>query len=328
MTHVYLGTRDGLYRLTGAEVDDSEPVRVPGPSGPVGVDSHDGSLYCRGSDGVYRVETSGTSESSPTHVESIPVPTDEPTHLHVDGEGFVVGGRAPLAVHRSPDGERWETVELPDLDPARRWIDGSAVVVSEAGGRVSDTLRTDDGLAVAVERTGVFHLADGAWESRHQGLAEDVHDLHRTPDGEWVAATGHGLYRTTDDGVSWRRLDTGQLFQGYTYFHEFARLDGTLYTSGGRHMPGDWPGADAEALVFAIGDGRCPLRAAPTPDTTAYTWALSAEGGWLYAGTATADVDEPDRAEGVCYRRETGSSSWAELCRTPDPVVSVAVVTE
>lgn len=317
MTIYYLGTRDGLYRhSSGGEAlsEETEPTRVAGPTGVVSVTTHDETVYCLDADGVARRRRG-------ENWEPLGVPTDDPTHLAVDETGLVVGGRDPLAVHTATDGD-WETTELPSLAPARRWIDGEPVVVSEAGGRVSDTVRTDEGLAVAVERTGVFHRRDGAWAPHHRGLATDVHDLRRTPDG-WLAATGQGLYATDGVGEPWRRRDTGQLFQGYTYFHEFARHDEELYTSGGRHMPGGWPGTDAEALVFRVGDGRNALQATATPDTTEYVWALTNADGTLYAGTATADVDAPDRASGVVYRRDEGD--WATLCRVPSPVVSIAV---
>ncbi len=318
MTTYYLGTRDGLYRhSSGGEAlsEETEPTRVAGPTGVVSVTTHDGTVYCLDADGVVRLSWDGGWES-------LGVPTDDPTHLAADEAGVVVGGRDPLAVHTAPDGDDWETTELPSLAPARRWADGEPVVVSEAGGRVSDTVRTDEGLAVAVERTGVFHRRDGAWTPHHRGLAEDVHDLRRTPNG-WLAATGQGLYAADGVGEPWRRRDTGQLFQGYTYFHEFARHDGELYTSGGCHVPGGWPSADAEALVFRLDDGRNALQAAATPDTTEYVWALTNADGTLYAGTATADVDAPNRASGVVYRRD--GRAWTTVCYVPSPVVSVAV---
>lgn len=312
MSTCYVGTRDGLYRVTGGS---AEPV--PGPSGATVVRYHDDELYGFDTDTVYR----GLSES-PTQMA---VPTDDPTHLRVDGEGYVVGGQDPLAVYTSDDGETWTPHQLPELPAAERWVDGERVVVSAAGGRVSDTLRLADGLAVGVERNGVLVL-DGGWERRDAGLAEDVHDLHRTDDA-WLAATGQGLYRSTTAGRDWSRLDTGQLFQGYSYFHEFATHDGTLYTSGGRNMPGDWGEKGAEALLFQIGAGRSPLRAAPTPDPAEYTWALTATADKcprLYAGTATGDVDEPDNAGGVLYERGTGNDTWTVLARLPAPVTSIA----
>ncbi|MEZ3145690.1 hypothetical protein [Halobaculum sp. MBLA0143] len=319
MTTYYLGTRDGLYRYAadGHSSGDERtgPTRVSGPTGVVSVVADGDTVYCLDGDGVSR-------RSRDADWEPLEVPTDDPTHLAVDETGVVVGGSDPLAVHTAPDGQEWTTTELPELAPARRWIDDERVVVSEAGGRVSDTVRTAAGLAVAVERTGVLHLHDGAWSSHHRGLAEDVHDLRRTPD-EWLAATGQGLYATDALGEPWRRRDTGQLFQGYSYFHGFARHDGVLYTSGGRHVPGGWPGDDAEALVFWIGGERNALHAAQTPDTTEYVWALTSADGALYAGTATADVDASDRATGVVYRRDEGG--WETVCRVPSPVVSITL---
>ena len=315
MPTCYLGTRDGLYRHSSGD-EQTDPTRLSDSTGVVRVTAHDDTVYCLDAGGVSRL----TRE---TGWESLGVPTDDSTHLAVDETGVVVGGRDPLAVHTSPDGHDWVTTELPDLTPARRWLDGEPAVVSEAGGRVSDTVRTDEGLAVAVERTGVFHLREGTWTPHHRGLAEDVHDLRQTTNG-WLAATGQGLYAASAVGEPWRRRDTGQLFQGYTYFHEFASHENALYTSGGRHVPGGWPDTDAEALVFQIADGRNALQAAPTPDTTEYVWALMSTDGTLYAGTATADVDAPDRASGVVYRRD--GEAWQTVCRVPSPVVSISVV--
>ena len=312
MSEYLIGTRDGYSRL---RADASEPTRVPGYSGTVTVVAGPRTTYAVTSEGVVR-----DAATDPT---AVPVPTDDPTHLAADEHGPIVGGRDPLAIHvaRDPTGA-WTTHELPDLDPATRWTSDGARVVSEAGGRVSDTLRVREGIAVAVERTGVLVWTGDGWTTRHHGLAEDVHDLYRVARDEWLAATGHGLYRTTDAGHAWHRLDTGQRFQRYSYFHEFAVHDDTIYTSGGRHVPGGWEGRGAEALLFRVGTDRSPLREANTPEPDEYAWAL-AGGESLLVGTATGDLDGAATADGVVYERPAPDADWRTVCRVPAPITSV-----
>jgi photosystem II stability/assembly factor-like uncharacterized protein len=51
---------------------------------------------------------------------------------------------------------------------------------------------------------GVFHHHSGQWTQLVQGLgAEDVFDLQRSPDGQLVAATNHGLYRFEAGAQRW-----------------------------------------------------------------------------------------------------------------------------
>lgn len=312
MTEYLIGTRDGYYRLPAGA---SEPTCVPGSSGTATV--------VAGPQTTYAVTSDGVVSDAATDPAPVSLPTDDPTHLAADERGLIVGGRDPLAIHVADDpASGWTTHELPELDPATRWTADGPTVVSEAGGRVSDTIRVEDRIAVGVERTGLLVWTGDGWETRHRGLAEDVHDLHQIGPEEWLAATGHGLYRTTDAGDGWHRLDTGQRFQGYTYFHGFAVHDGTYYTSGGRHMPGGWEGRGAEALLFRIGEGRSPLREADTPDPDEYAWAL-AGGEALTVGTATGDVDDPAGAEGVVYERPAPDADWRTVCRVPAAVTSV-----
>jgi photosystem II stability/assembly factor-like uncharacterized protein len=51
---------------------------------------------------------------------------------------------------------------------------------------------------------GVFHLHDGSWTQLNEGLGSDeVFDLRRSPAGQLVAATNHGLYLFTEASQRW-----------------------------------------------------------------------------------------------------------------------------
>lgn len=305
---MYLGTRDGLYSWDGSGV-----THVLG-DGPVEVAASRGETVARTTAAVYR--------AAPDGWEPVDLPTDAPTGL-ATGDGVVhVGATDPVELLSSYDGgHSWERQPLPDLPPATRWLSGEGpTVVDSAGGRIGAVVDTGDVLAVGVERAGVFVRADGDWEKRSDGLHEDVHELLAVDETTWYATTGGGFYRTDRAGERWRHLDTGQRFQQYTYYHALAEYDGTVYTAGGAHMPGDWGEHGADCLLFRLEDDR--LVEDGTPDPEEYCWCLATVAGDLYAGTVTQDLDQSGTVPGRLLRRSEGG--WDPVVEAPAGITSCA----
>lgn len=129
-----------------------------------------------------------------------------------------------------------------------------------------------DRVICGVEPGGVHVSDDGGetWEERRTGVHDDVHELHVVSAGEYVAATGVGLYRTTDAGRSWTRLDEGveQRYFRAAYVH-----DGVLYTSAACVPPNRWEDDDANPALFECRDGDAlEVADSPRPDEVVVGW--------------------------------------------------------
>jgi hypothetical protein len=207
-----------------------------------------------------------------------------PTHVFVaslPGDGLV-----PQSVEwRKLEGFR----ELPSRDD---W----GVPRHDGKARVRDLCihRASPGRVVAgVEPGGVHASVDGGvtWAERDTGVHEDVHSLHVVADGEYVAATGRGLYRTTDAGRSWMRLDDGV---DQRYFRTVYEYEGVLYASAACVPPSNrWETREANPALFASRDGRSLERLdSPRPDEVVVGW--TATEGALVGATHRGTIIETD----------------------------------
>jgi len=86
-------------------------------------------------------------------------------------------------------------------------------------------------IIAGVEVSGVHVSEDGGdtWTERRDGVSGDIHELHVLGPDEFVAATGFGLYHTTDTDSSWTRLDEGY---DQRYFRTAFAADGVVYAGG------------------------------------------------------------------------------------------------
>jgi len=144
------------------------------------------------------------------------------------------------------DGDAWtwtaagEFREVADTD---RWRDRSP---RADGSEVRSLAVGSAGRLVAgIEVGGALVSTDDGetWTDRSDGLHDDVHELLAVGDGEFVAATGNGLYRTVDAGRAWQRLDTDFRDFWYNYHRTVARYEGDLFTSAVGWGPDDGTGA-------------------------------------------------------------------------------------
>ena len=104
-------------------------------------------------------------------------------------------------------------------------------------------------IIAGVEVGGVHVSDDGGetWTERMNGLDRDIHELHVVRAERYAAATGHGLFMTTDAGLSWTRLDR-DVSQGY--FRSVFSIDETVYASGALSNSATWNDEGADPALF------------------------------------------------------------------------------
>ncbi|MGA9401446.1 WD40/YVTN/BNR-like repeat-containing protein, partial [Haladaptatus sp.] len=133
-----------------------------------------------------------------------------------------------------------------------------------------------DRLVAGVEVGGVHVSDDGgeSWQERciddDAPNTDDIHHLHMGDAETLVASTGSGLYRSTDAGRSWLRLDGGY-DQGY--FRGAFVHDGTLYAGGAPGSSSSW--GDGGHALFERRDGETlESVSSPVPDEVVIGWSV------------------------------------------------------
>lgn len=108
-------------------------------------------------------------------------------------------------------------------------------------------------IVVGIEVGGVHRSEDtgDSW-TKVGGCDDDVHELRVVGPDEFVAATGFGLFRTTDAGETWSRLDEGY---EQRYFRRVLSVNGTIYASGALRNSSTWNDDDADPELFVSHDG-------------------------------------------------------------------------
>ncbi|MEF8830558.1 MAG: WD40 repeat domain-containing protein [Halobacteriales archaeon] len=296
------GSDDGVYRI--ADVDDADGrvaekvsdagrvMRVRTFDGGVGVfaasetglyHSTDGATWTDlqvPRDRVYAVTASPDGDrlyagTRPAHLYATSVVPD-------DGSGPDEGDWTELAGFRElPGADDWG-LERHDHEAQVR----SLRVHSDAPDRV-----------VAGVEVGGVHVSEDRGETwtprRIEGFdaphTDDIHHLLVSEADTFVASTGSGLYRTTDAGRSWRRLDRDhdrRYFRG-AYVH-----DGRLYAGGAPGSSSSW--ADSTHALFVSDDGRTVESVSyPRPEELIIHWCETPAGVacTTHRGTVLALVD-------------------------------------
>ena len=252
---MYIGSDDGVYRVS---TDATERVL---PSGRVmrldRFASVEG-LFAATRTGLYR-SLDGDSWTG------LGVPREAVYSVGADGDGRLYAGTRPAHLHAAEtlDGETtaWREVESLRTVPSREaW----RLPRHENLAQVRDVHVDGERLVVGVEVGGVHVTADGrTWADRTPD--PDVHELHVVGPGTYAAATGDGLYRSTDAGRSWTRLDDA-LAQGY--FRSVHAHDGTLFAGGALSNSSTWEDDDADPALVAVRDGATDPVPIPYPDET------------------------------------------------------------
>jgi hypothetical protein len=273
------GTGDGAYRVTGLEASAETKVEkvldVPRVERVRQFDPVDG-VFAATKEGLYH---------SPDGTEwtDLKVPEETVYAVCVDPAGErIYAGTRPTHVYASPvpsggtdagpDAYEWRELdgfrELPSRDD---W--GVPRHDNIAQVRSLCTHPDAPGRVVAGVEPGGVHVSedDGrTWEERKEGVHDDIHELYVVSDGEYLASTGVGLYRTDDAARSWTRLDEGF---DQRYFRAARVHDGVLDASAACVPPNRWENDEADPALFESRDGR-ELRPveSPRPDEVVVGW--------------------------------------------------------
>lgn len=147
----------------------------------------------------------------------------------------------------------------------------------------------DGRLIVGVEVGGVHVSGDGGetWTERRTGVDDDIHELRVVGPGDYVAATGFGLFRSTDGGDSWTRLDEGF---DQRYFRSVCAAGDVVYAGGALANSATWDDPDADPSLYVVDGTEAEPVDFPRPDET--VTGMTAVGGDLVVGTHAGSVLE------------------------------------
>lgn len=143
---------------------------------------------------------------------------------------------------------------------------------------------------------------------------DDIHHIALEDADTMLAATGSGLYRTTDTGRTWHRLDAGR---PQTYFREAAVHDGRRFAGGSPASPRYWTENRDHALL-ECGDGETlDAVSTPVPDEVAVGW-TELKGGLVTAtNLGTLLRRNPDGLTADDDNRTENHDMWTELGTVP-----------
>lgn len=316
---ILIGTRNGVFEAEGTPGSQPEPVLSCGDVRQIR--SFDGVVgdYVASEEGLYRVR-SGTWNRISTPIENV-------WSIEYSGGNLFIG-TMPSAVYRSADGgESWhELTGLSDVPGTSRWRS-----IKSPDSRIRTLLEdsASNRLFAGVEAGGLFYTDDGG-ENWHHSLVkgqEDIHQLIQIGPDEFVVACGRlslsdrnhaaatgGLYRSTDTGETFTRID-GSI--GPSYFREILHYGGTLYACGSFTIPPTWIGGlSAEAHVFLSDDlsNFEEVHYPGGPEAMILAW--SVHHGRPIAGTSAGPV----RGDGVGKVVAFSDGEWDTLCEVPSHI--------
>lgn len=314
------GTDDGIYRLDGVTdgtdatirktLDASDVVRLRT------FDAFDG-VFAATADGLFH------SPDGETWTD-LSVPQPAVYTVAAGPAGRLYAGTRPAHVYVAEIGEGG----VRDADPDWRELDGFRDLPSVSEwqlprhddlAQVRDLYAPADepGRVVAGVEVGGVHVSDDGgetWTERREGVDDDIHEFHAVDGSEFFAATGFGLFHTTDAGRSWTRLDDG--FE-QRYFRSAAAVDGDLYAGANIAHTATWSDDDADPALFVYrGGGTIEPVEHPRPDET--VTGLTAVDGRLAAATYHGSVLLRDaegwQVVGELPPTEGPSGSYIPLC--------------
>lgn len=287
------GTEDGAYRVTG--VTDSRDIAVQKVLDAPRVERV---RRFAAVDGLFAATEAGLYYSANGRDwvdQRVPEETVWAVTVSPDGER-IYAGTVPSHVYVSSlpaDGISPQNLDWRELEGFRQLPsrDEWGVPRHNNMARVRDLCihpESPKRLIAGVEPGGFHVSTDGGetWEERKDGVHEDIHSLHVVDDGEYLAATGVGLYRTVNAGRTWTRLDENVKQR---YFRTVYQYDGILYAAGACVPPSNhWETSEADPALFKCRDGG-PLERidAPRPDEVVVGWTTTDEAliGATHRGT-------------------------------------------
>ena len=235
-------------------------------------------------------------------------------------------GTEPAALYRSEDlGETWtEATSLRSVPGHEKWsfpppphhAHVKNIVLHPGQPKTVFALVEQGALLKSVD-DGESWVELSSYSRPDDVVYRDTHRLVINPNNhsEFYLATGAGLYRSGDDGVSWNHLTGRDSRIGYPDFLFLdPRDNGTLYLAGSHFDPGAWfkePFADS-VIMRSVDDGRSWEELGdglPRPVVSAFeAMTLHHWDGGIMLTIATAT--------GEIYASEDDGASWQ--CITDD----------
>lgn len=278
---LYAGSDDGVYRIDGVrEPGDTTAERVLEAGRVYRVrqfESVEG-LFVTAESGLYHSPDGDEWTPLAVPMESVYAVTASPS-----GDRLYAGTRPAKLFVADADGGLptdegdWTAVdgfralrERHDWGPERH--DGLAQIRS-----LLAHAAVPERLVAGVEVGGVFVSEDrgSTWADRRidepdAPHSDDVHHVAMADSDTLVASTGTGLYRSTDVGRTWERLDADY---PQRYFRESFVHDGSIYAgaSPGLGSP-SWEDETDHGLFEARDDGRLERVTYPRPDEVPLGW--------------------------------------------------------
>jgi hypothetical protein len=302
---LYAGTRPAhVYATTAPDASgdadgDGSDARGGDPGDP-GDDGHDGDPGDDGHDGDPGDDGDGDAADGDSHADTAAV-LDAAALDWRECEGFqALPSRSDWRLPRHEDLAHVRDVKGLPGRPAE------VVAAVEVGGVHASADRGD----AWVERRGPITDVrpeagsgdDVDWSRRPGDVHDDVHELAVIEADEWLAATGFGLFRTTDAGGSWTRLDADD---DRRYFRTVAHHDGTAYAAAASSSSGNWNDPDCDFGFFAY-DPANGLRELDVPTPDAAVTGVVAVDDDVFAGTHRGSL-----------LRGTAEGAWTEVGSFP-----------
>lgn len=306
---LHCGTHDGLYA-----VEDETVERLLDCGRVWSIAAEDGFVVVAAEDGLFWREDDADWETAAID--------GDPTAV-IAAEGDLLVGTDPVGVYRGSvrqaDGGWTPVGDLEAHPHSQRWNDRAQGDQSSVR---TLALHPDAGILAGLEPGGVYAFDGDFWRQYGDGVHDDVHDLLVLADGDVVAATGNGLYRT-EDGDRWIRLDVDFRDFWADYFREAVAVGGRLHTSAnhwGPEAPGgtlfEGPvGGDNQTDTFGF-------NAQPVPtDDPAFVTSWAVDGNDLYAGTmSVGDGFEQQTAAPLLVLRE---DAWQAIATLPAGITAM-----
>jgi len=315
-----IGTHDGLYTTESVPFERPDPVWDAGTVHAVEAVEGVG-LLAATDEGLVHSRDGG-------RWTDLAVPEDPVVSVAVGSDGeYCYAGTYPAQVYRlsvpdwrAPERGTWTECEsFRRLSTRERVVDRSP----RAAGLQVRTLATHpdapDRVVAGLEVGGVCVSDDAGqtWADRSRGVHDDVHHVLARSAEEYVAACGNGLYRTTDAGRAWLRVDTDFRDFWYNYHRESIWYEGRLFTAAN-----GWGPAESTGAMVTLEPGGPPERVPFPGGDSSFVLSWATDGDRLFAGTmGVTDGFEQQAPADVLVRDD----EWVVAGTAPAGVKSLAV---